>query len=78
MPLTVLTRSKDKTYAELVNRPMRLDKKTGIYMDGNKSQQEFDNLLNFTCPSSNCSFVATNGWPEIKKHVKTAHRRSFW
>lgn len=73
-----MTRKKTKSYSEMAFPSMTLDKKTGIYLDGSKAQKEFYSLLNFVCPDSGCDFVAVEGWPEIKSHVKKIHHKSFW
>lgn len=74
----ILTDNTEKNYEEFTAADyFKSDDNLGIHFE---NPQVFDDtrlLLQYNCPEPECD-VACLGWPDLHRHVKTAHNKMMW
>lgn len=74
----ILTDNTEKNYEEFSPDDFfKSDDNLGIHFE---NPQVFDDtrlLLQYNCPNAECD-VACLGWPDLHRHVKTAHGEVLW
>ena len=74
----ILTDNTEKNYEEFSPSDFfKSDDNLGIHFE---NPQVFDDtvlLLQYNCPNAECD-VACLGWPDLHRHVKTAHGEVLW
>lgn len=53
------------------------DDNLGIRFENSETYDDTRLLLQYNCPDGDCD-VACLGWPDLKRHVKTAHGKVMW
>jgi E3 ubiquitin-protein ligase ZNF598 len=49
----------------------------GIHFENKESFTDTELLLRYNCPDADCD-VACLGWPDLHRHVQTAHNKKMW
>lgn len=72
-PLLIFTTSPNATYQSFkLNFTPRNHAKPSFFFETKEIREETWVLLRFACPDGGCDYV-TNGWSELKLHVREAH-----
>lgn len=74
----ILTDDPEKNYEDFVIADFfKSDDNLGIHFENPAVFDDTRLLLQYNCPDSNCD-VACLGWPDLHRHVKTAHGEVMW
>jgi hypothetical protein len=74
----ILTDSAEKNYEEFTATDfIESNDSLGIHFENTQVLDDTRLLLQYNCPESDCD-VACLGWPDLHRHVKTAHNKSMW
>jgi hypothetical protein len=71
----IFSTTKNEEYATFQLQNLKKEKKGNIYFENANIEQDTLLLLKFTCPDVTCSVECTNGWPELRAHVKKEHKK---
>ncbi|KAJ3019776.1 UNVERIFIED_CONTAM: hypothetical protein HDU68_010505 [Siphonaria sp. JEL0065] len=72
----IFTGDGEKPFNEFVlNRMAKVDRKLSIHFDTDQAYDDVMILLRFNCPDPECDVACPSGWPELKKHVRSAHNK---
>lgn len=73
----IFTDSITKNYDEFSKSDFyKTDNNLGIFFENEDTFQDTLLLLRYNCPDAECD-VACLGWPDLHRHVKTAHKKSM-
>ena len=75
MEQVVISSKTDKVFEDFKLNQMKKDVKLNIFFDSATSYNQAMELLRFTCPDPNCDVICGGGWPDLKNHVKKAHKK---
>lgn len=71
----VILTDSDKNYEDFTNADISfIDSGLGIKYERSEIQEDTLLLLRYNCPDEGCD-VACLGWPDLHRHVKTAHNK---
>jgi hypothetical protein len=74
----ILTDDAEKNYEDFSTAEFfRSDDTLGIHFENSGVFEDARLLLQYNCPDSECD-VACLGWPDLHRHVKTAHGKMMW
>ena len=54
------------------------DSRLAIFFETEEMMEETMILLRFNCPDPACDYIATNGWGDLKLHVRGVHGKQMW
>lgn len=74
----ILTDDAEKNYDQFSKTDFfKSDDTLGIHFENSAVFEDTRLLLQYNCPDSECD-VACLGWPDLHRHVKTAHAKVMW
>jgi hypothetical protein len=74
----ILTDNAEKSYEEFTPADFyKSDDNLGIHFENPGVFDDTRLLLQYNCPEADCD-VACLGWPDLHRHVKTAHGKVMW
>jgi hypothetical protein len=74
----ILTDNAEKNYEEFTLADFhKSDDNLGIHFENPGVFDDTRLLLQYNCPEADCD-VACLGWPDLHRHVKTAHGKVMW
>jgi hypothetical protein len=74
----ILTDNAEKNYEEFTAADfVESNDSLGIHFENTEVRDDTRLLLQYNCPEGDCD-VACLGWPDLHRHVKTAHEKSMW
>jgi hypothetical protein len=74
----ILTDNAEKNYEEFTAADfVESNDSLGIHFENTEVRDDTRLLLQYNCPEGDCD-VACLGWPDLHRHVKTAHDKSMW
>ena len=74
----ILTDSPERNYEDFsVADFFKSDDNLGIHFENSAVFDDTRLLLQYNCPDGECD-VACLGWPDLHRHVKTAHGKVMW
>lgn len=76
--VVIVTKDFDKQFDDLSNKALVAnEKKLGLKFDDRSVRNDVMSLLRFNCPIKDCDYYSTEGWKDLKAHVKEAHNLHF-
>ncbi|KAJ2302342.1 hypothetical protein IWW54_006064, partial [Coemansia sp. RSA 2705] len=74
----VYTRDSEAEFADVLQRQLPFeDQELGIKFDCKEAYDATKHALQFNCPHRKCNYVATDGWKDLKAHVRAEHALQF-
>jgi hypothetical protein len=74
----ILTDNAEKNYEEFTTADFfQSNDSLGIHFENTQVFEDTRLLLQYNCPEGDCD-VACLGWPDLHRHVKTAHGKVMW
>lgn len=74
----ILTDDPEKSYEQFTATDFfKSDDNLGIHFENTGVFDDTRLLLQYNCPDGDCD-VACLGWPDLHRHVKTAHGKAMW